>query len=35
VPEYGFIGLEEDVLVTESGIEWLSKPQTEIMVIKV
>lgn len=35
VPEYGFIGLEEDVLVTESGTEWLSKPQTEIMVIKV
>ncbi|MBZ0307247.1 MAG: M24 family metallopeptidase, partial [Anaerolineae bacterium] len=33
VPEYGFVGLEEDVLVTDSGVEWLSMPQTEIFVI--
>ena len=30
---YGFIGLEENVLVTNSGIEWLSAPQTEIMIV--
>lgn len=34
VPGYGTIGLEEDVLVTEKGIEWLSTPQTELMVIE-
>jgi Xaa-Pro aminopeptidase len=32
VPGRGYIGLEEDVLVTGSGIEWLSKPQREIWV---
>ena len=26
----GYIGLEEDVLVTNSGLEWLSTPQREI-----
>lgn len=30
---YGYIGLEEDVLVTETGLEWLSTPQTEIWVV--
>ena len=33
VPERGFIGLEEDVLVTESGLEWLSKPQRKIWLV--
>jgi Xaa-Pro aminopeptidase len=33
IPEYGFIGLEEDVLVTQDGIEWLSTPQTEVYVV--
>jgi Xaa-Pro aminopeptidase len=33
VPGRGYIGLEEDVLVTESGIEWLSTPQHELWVI--
>ena len=33
VPDYGIIGLEEDVLVKESGLEWLTTPQEEIMVI--
>jgi Xaa-Pro aminopeptidase len=30
VAGYGFIGLEEDVLVTATGCEYLSTPQTEI-----
>lgn len=30
VPNRGYISLEEDVLVTPSGVEWLSTPQTEL-----
>ncbi|HSN93958.1 MAG TPA: Xaa-Pro peptidase family protein, partial [Anaerolineaceae bacterium] len=33
VPGYGFIGLEEDVLVLEDGLEWLSHPQEQIILI--
>jgi Xaa-Pro aminopeptidase len=33
VPGRGYIGLEEDVLVTESGIEWLSTPQRELWLV--
>ncbi len=33
VPKRGYISLEEDVLVTPTGIEWLSKPQTELMLL--
>lgn len=30
VPGFGYLGQEENVLVTEDGAEWLSEPQTEI-----
>ncbi|MCW5851927.1 MAG: aminopeptidase P family protein [Anaerolineae bacterium] len=33
VPGIGYVGLEEDALVTDSGIEWLAPPQTELFVI--
>jgi Xaa-Pro aminopeptidase len=31
VPGYGYMGLEEDVLVTESGTQFLSTPQTDLI----
>jgi Xaa-Pro aminopeptidase len=33
VPGFGFIGLEEDVLVREDGLEWLSQPQKQVILI--
>jgi Xaa-Pro aminopeptidase len=34
VPGRGYVSLEEDVLVTSRGVEWLTKPQTELMLVK-
>jgi len=34
VPNYGYIGLEEDVVITENGTEYFTAPQTEIVLIK-
>jgi Xaa-Pro aminopeptidase len=31
VPGYGFLGLEEDVAVTETGTEYLCPPQTDLI----
>jgi Xaa-Pro aminopeptidase len=33
VPGYGYIGLEEDVVITESGAEYLGQHQSEIVLI--
>jgi Xaa-Pro aminopeptidase len=33
VPDRGYIGLEEDVLVTADGVEWLSTPQRELWLV--
>ena len=34
VPGRGYIGLEEDVLVTSTGVEWLSTPQRELWIVR-
>ena len=34
VPGRGYIGLEEDVLVTTDGLEWLSTPQRELWLVE-
>ena len=34
VPGHGYIGLEEDVLVTTDGVEWLSTPQRELWLVR-
>jgi Xaa-Pro aminopeptidase len=32
VPGYGYIGIEEDVLLTENGAQFISNPQTELII---
>jgi Xaa-Pro aminopeptidase len=34
VPGRGYIGLEEDVLVTAGDLEWLSNPQRELWLVR-
>lgn len=34
VPHYGYLGLEEDVVITEDGAEYFTEPQREIVLIK-
>jgi len=34
VPNYGHIGLEEDVLMTDKGAEYIGEPQREIVLLK-
>jgi len=34
VKDYGYIGLEEDVVITENGAEYFTEPQREIVLIK-
>ena len=34
VPNYGMMGLEEDVVMTENGAEYFTEPQREIVLIK-
>jgi Xaa-Pro aminopeptidase len=34
VPNYGYLGLEEDVIITENGAEYFTEPQTAILLIK-
>jgi Xaa-Pro aminopeptidase len=33
VPGYGYLGLEEDVLVTETGVEYMGAPQKKLILI--
>lgn len=35
VPNHGHVSLEEDVLITETGVEWLMPPQKTPIIIKV
>jgi Xaa-Pro aminopeptidase len=34
VPKYGYVALEEDVVITESGAEYIGEPQRDLVLIK-
>ncbi len=34
IPNYGYLGLEEDVVITENGAEYFTEPQREIVLLK-
>lgn len=34
VPQYGYMGIEEDVIMTENGAEYFTEPQREIVLIE-
>ncbi len=34
LPGYGYVGLEEDVLITENGAQYLGAPQTDLVLIQ-
>ena len=33
LPGYGYIGLEEDVLITDDGAEYFGEPQTKLILV--
>jgi Xaa-Pro aminopeptidase/Xaa-Pro dipeptidase len=34
VPNYGYVSLEEDVVMAEKGAEYIGEPQRELVLIK-
>jgi Xaa-Pro aminopeptidase len=34
IPRYGYVSMEEDVVITDQGTEYIGEPQREIVLIK-